>query len=208
VKLVKCVVVGALVAAASGCGEFTREGRSPAIVVVRSLLVARGDTPDELTGTLHSDVQVLRTSPAPCSDASPCPTIFNDVAEVEMQLITKDPGVQGIGANPSILNSVTFTRYRVEYRRTDGRNEPGVDVPWGFDSGVTFTVPNDTVVSMNFEIVRHLAKQEAPLRALVDSGNIIAAIARVTFYGRDQAGNEVSAFADVGVDFGNFGDPD
>ena len=28
-----------------------------------------------------------------------------------------------------------MTRYRVEFRRTDGRNTPGVDVPYGFDGG-------------------------------------------------------------------------
>jgi hypothetical protein len=207
-KLVKSVALLTLAALAASCGEFTREGRSPSIVVVRSLLVARGDTPDELVGNLLSDVRVLATSPAPCSDTSPCPTIFNDVGEVQMSLISKDPGVQGIGSNPSNLNQVTINRYRVEYRRTDGRNTPGVDVPFPFDSAVTFTVLPDGVASMGFEIVRHVAKQEAPLKALSVNGVIISAIARVTFYGRDQAGNEVSVWADVGVDFGDFADPD
>ena len=207
-KLVKSVALLTLAALAASCGEFTREGRSPAIVVVRSLLVARGDTPDELVGNLLSDVRVLATSPAPCSDTSPCPTIFNDVGEVQMSLIAKDPGVQAIGSNPSLLNQVTINRYRVEYRRTDGRNTPGVDVPFPFDSAVTFTVLSDGVASMGFEIVRHVAKEEAPLKALAVNGNIISAIARVTFYGRDQAGNEVSVWADVGVDFGDFADPD
>ena len=208
-KLVKSVVLLTLAAlASSSCGEFTREGRSPAIVVVRSLLVARGDTPDELVGNLLSDVIVLRTSPAPCSDVSPCRTIFNDVGEVQMSLISKDPGVPGIGSNPSNLNQVTINRYRVEYRRTDGRNTPGVDVPFPFDSAVTFTVLSDGVASMGFEIVRHAAKEEAPLKALGVNGNIISTIARVTFFGRDQAGNEVSVWGDVGVDFGDFADPD
>jgi hypothetical protein len=196
-----------LAALAASCGEFTREGRSPAIVVVRSLLVARGDTPDELTGNLLSDVRVLKTSPAPCSDVSPCPTIFNDVAEVQMSLISKDPGAPGIGSNPSNLNQVTINHYRVEFRRTDGRNTPGVDVPFPFESAITFTVLADGVASMGFEIVRHVAKEEAPLKALAVNGNIISAIARVTFYGRDQAGNDVSVTADVGVDFGDFADP-
>jgi hypothetical protein len=208
-KLVKSIALLTLAAlASSSCGEFTREGRSPAIVVVRSLLVARGDTPDELVGNLLSDVVVLRTSPSPCSDTSPCRTIFNDVAEVQMSLISKDPGVPGIGANPSNLNQVTINRYRVEFRRTDGRNTPGVDVPFPFDSAITFTVLSDGVASMGFEIVRHAAKEEAPLKALAVNGNIISTIARVTFYGRDQAGNEVSVWGDVGVDFGDFADPD
>ncbi|HVQ16691.1 MAG TPA: hypothetical protein VMS40_23980 [Vicinamibacterales bacterium] len=206
-KLVKSVALLTLAALAASCGEFTREGRSPAIVIVRSLLVARGDTPDELSGNLLSDVRVLRTSPAPCSDAAPCPTIFNDVAEVQLSLILKDPGAPGIGANPSTLNQVTINHYRVEFRRADGRNTPGVDVPFPFESAMTFTVLSDGVSSMGFEIVRHVAKEEAPLKALAVNGNIISTIARVTFYGRDQAGNEISATADVGVDFGDFADP-
>jgi hypothetical protein len=206
-NLVKSVALLTLAALASNCGEFTREGRSPALVVIRSLTVARGDTPAELGGNLLSDVRVLRTSPAPCSDVSPCATIFNDIGEVQMSLLLKDPGVPGIGANPSNLNQVTINHYRVEYRRTDGRNTPGVDIPFPFESAVTFTVLNDGVSSMGFEIVRHVAKQEAPLRALSANNIIINAIARVTFYGRDQAGNEVSVWADVGVDFGDFADP-
>ena len=206
-KLVKSVALLTLAALAASCGEFTREGRSPAIVVVRSLLVARGDTPDELSGNLLSDVRVLKTSPAPCSDVSPCPTIFNDVAEVQMSLISKDPGAPGIASNPSNLNQVTINHYRVEFRRTDGRNTPGVDVPFPFESAMTFTVLSDGVASMGFEIVRHVAKEEAPLKALAVNGNIISTIARVTFYGRDQAGNDVSVTADVGVDFGDFADP-
>lgn len=207
-KLVKCVVLLALAAVTASCGEFTREGRSPAIVVVRSLLVARGDTPDELVGNLLSDVIVLRTSPAPCSDTSPCRTIFNDIGEVQMSLISKDPGSPGITSNPTFLNQVTINHYRVEYRRTDGRNTPGVDVPFPFESAMTFTVLNDGVASMGFEIVRHTAKEEAPLKALAVNGNIISTIARVTFYGRDQAGNDVSVWGDVGVNFGDFADPD
>ena len=206
-KLVKSVAFLTLAALASSCGEFTREGRAPTIVVVRSLQVARGDTPDEFGGNLLSDVVVLKTSPAPCSDVTPCATIFNDVAEVQMSLLLKDPGAPGIAANPTLLNQVTINHYRVEYRRTDGRNTPGVDVPWPFESAMTFTVLNDGVSSMGFEIVRHVAKQEAPLKALAYNGEIIHTIARVTFYGRDQAGNDVSAWADVGIDFGNFADP-
>ena len=36
--------------------------------------------------------------------------------------------------------------------------------------------------------------------------DIISTIAYVTFYGRDQAGNDVSATASIGVDFANFAD--
>ena len=37
-------------------------------------------------------------------------------------------------------NFITVTRYHVEFRRTDGRNTPGVDVPYAFDGAGTVTV--------------------------------------------------------------------
>lgn len=197
----------ATAAVSAGCGEFTREGHSPVVVEVRSLEAASGAEPDKLGGVLYSDVQVLVTKPDPCSTASPCPTTFADLGEVTMSLILKDPGVAGIGSNPSLLNSVTINRYHVSYRRADGRNAQGTDVPYAFDSAVTFTIPSDGVISHSFEIVRHVAKHEAPLRALLSSGNIISTIADVTFYGRDQAGNDVAVNGSIGVNFGDFGDP-
>jgi len=206
-KLLKSVVVLTLAAlASSSCGEFTREGRAPAIVVVRSLAGASGATPDEFGGTLDSDVVTNVTRPAPCSDESPCPSIYPDLAEVQLSLIAKDPGAPGIASNPSQLNTVTINRYRVEYRRADGRNTPGIDVPYAFDSALTVTVPTDGVASAGFELVRHAAKLEAPLKALRDGG-FISTITVVTFYGRDQAGNEVSVSSQIGIHFGNFADP-
>ena len=206
-KLFTFVAITALAALSASCGEFTREGRSPALVVVRALEAASGATPDDLGGTLLSDVVTMVRTPAPCSDASPCATLYNDIAQVTMSLIAKDPGVPGIGSNPSFLNAVTIDRYHVSYRRADGRNTAGVDVPYGFDSALTFTVPSDGVATAGFQIVRFAAKQEAPLRALAFNGETIATIADVTFYGRDQAGNDVIVTASIGIDFANFADP-
>jgi hypothetical protein len=101
---------------------------------------------------------------------------------------------------------VTITRYRVVYRRADGRNTPGVDVPFPFDSGMTVTVGGDGA-SAGFEIVRSSAKREAPLRALATNPESISTIAEVTFYGQDQAGNDVSATGTIGINFANFADP-
>jgi hypothetical protein len=123
-----------------------------------------------------------------------------------MSLILKDPGVPGAPAAPSDLNQVTFTRYRVVYRRSDGRNTPGVDVPQPIDTGLTFTVPAAGTATAGFELVRNIAKREAPLIALIDNGNIISTIADVSFFGRDQAGNDVAATGSLTVNFGNFGD--
>ncbi len=124
-------------------------------------------------------------------------------------LVLKDPGSPGNPASPSELNTVTINRYRVEYRRTDGRNVQGVDVPFAFDSGVTFTIPAEGQVTAGFQIVRHTreARGAAPgaaLQRLQSSPRLPT----VTFYGQDQAGNEISAAGNIGIDFGDFADPE
>jgi hypothetical protein len=204
----KVVPLLALALAASGCGEVARSGRSPVQVVIQSLVGASGAAPDELGNPVLSDIITNVTSPAPCSATSPCATFFNDLGEVTMSLVLKDPGQPGLPASPSDLNQVTFTRYRVSYRRSDGRSQQGVDVPYAFDSAVTFTVPAQGTVSVGFELVRNIAKREAPLLALRESGAILSTVADVSFYGADQAGNEITVTGSIAVNFGNFADRD
>ncbi|MGE0393215.1 MAG: hypothetical protein AB7I25_00705 [Vicinamibacterales bacterium] len=196
----------ALVASAAGlagCGEVARSGRAPAMLVINTIEAASGARPTAFGGTLDSDVitNVRQTG------GDPVPTIFSDVGRATFRLVLKDPGVPGGAASPSSLNQVTVTRYQVTFRRSDGRNTPGVDVPHPFDSAVTATVPADGTVTTTFELVRHSAKQEAPLANLRTSSVIIATVADITFTGRDLAGNTVVATGSIGVQFGNFGDP-
>ena len=189
----------------SGCGDMVRQGRSPVQLVINSLEAASGAEPDELGTTLLSDVETLVERTVGSSTVQ-VPTTFNDVGQVIMSLILKDPGQPGLAATPSAINQVTITRYRVVYRRTDGRNTPGIDVPFPFDSAVTFTVPVDSTVEAGFELVRHTAKQEAPLASLRANPDVISTITEVTFYGHDQAGNDISVTGTLGINFGNFAD--
>ena len=114
----------------------------------------------------------------------------------------------GNAATPTSINSVTLTRYRVVYRRADGRNTPGVDVPFGFDGAITATIPAGDERTVVFDIVRHANKAEPPLRNLVQLGGqfIISTVAEITFFGRDQNGNEVSVSGMMDVTFGDFPD--
>jgi hypothetical protein len=191
----------AAVVVSSSCGDMVRQGRSPVFLTIDSLTAAQGHKPTQFTGTLFSDVITNVTSPAPCSTENPCPTIFNDVGQVVLRLTPKDFEVP-----TTTNNQVTVTRYRVTYRRADGRNTPGVDVPYGFDGAVTGTVPASGNLTLGFEIVRHSAKQESPLVQLIRASAIINTITEVTFYGTDQVGNEISVTGQILIDFGNFGD--
>ncbi len=200
-KLVGIVVLGTLTAS---CGSVVRQGRAPVFMVIDLLQGVRGAVEaGDPSGTLLSDVLTLVTSPKPCTDTAPCPTIFDDFGAATLRISPKD--VSGVSA-PTTNNDVTITRYRVAFRRADGRNTPGVDVPHGFDGGVTGTIPAGGSLKISFELVRHVAKQESPLVQLTYSPTIISTIADVTFYGRDQVGNEVSATGSLSVNFGNFGD--
>jgi hypothetical protein len=81
-------------------------------------------------------------------------------------------------------------------------------VPHAFDSAFTVTVPADGTASAGFDLVRNVAKQEAPLATLRAGETFISTIAEVTFYGRDQAGNEVVATGNITVSFSDWGDPE
>ena len=207
---VKQVVLMAAVAATVSCGDVVRDGRSPVYMVIDSLLASRGAaTPGAYSGTLLSDVVTNVTTGGSCSTTSPCPTIFNDMARVSLRMSPKDIGPLATGTvpSPSLNNEITVNRYRVTFIRSDGRNTPGVDVPYGFDGAATGTIPSGGSLTLDFEIVRHIAKLEAPLVYLATNLNVISTIAEVTFYGRDQVGNEVQVTGSILINFANHGDP-
>ncbi len=160
-----------------------------------------GHGANQFGNPLLSDVVVLLRTPSPCTDTNPCPTIFNDIGQVALGMAAKN-----IDVAPTTNNQVTITRYHVEFVRADGRNAPGVDVPFPFDGTLTGTIPAGGTTTLTFELVRHTAKEESPLIELQANPAIIHTLARVTFYGRDLVGNDVSVTGSISVDFGNFGD--
>lgn len=187
----------ALAAASASCGKMVREGQASSFLIVNEMVAAAGAKPTEFGGTLFSDVETV---------VNDVPTIFSDVGRVTFSLGMKDPGSASAPTQPTSANFITVNRYHVKYIRSDGQARQGIDVPYEFDGAFTATV-SDSNATAGFEIVRHLAKEEAPLAALKLNRTIINTIAEVTFYGRDQTGREVSAMARLNIEFGNFGDP-
>ena len=195
--------VGLLALSAAGCGDFVRQGTSPSLATVAMLEGSSGATPGTWAHTVFSDV-VTNVKKTINGAEVRVPTIFSDPGRVTVSVSMKDPSITA----PTAANAITFTRYRVNYRRADGRNVPGVDVPASFDSAVTFTATPGLNTTASFDLVRHVAKLEAPLISLVNDDDLITAIAEVTFYGQDHAGHEVTVSGNIAVTFGNFGDPD
>jgi hypothetical protein len=190
------IVMLALAAASASCGSAVREGTGTSFLVIGSLEGASGAEPDEFGGLLQSDVVTVVDNR---------PTVFSDTGRVTLRLALKDPGPAGSPLEPTQNQAITVNRYRVRFIRADGRNTPGVDVPHGFDGAFTVTVTNESQAT--FELVRHVAKAEAPLGALANNFTVISTVAEITFYGRDLTGHEVSVVGHLTVDFGNFADP-
>ena len=191
-----------LALAAAGCGDLVRQGHGPGMATVTLLEGSSGATPGEWVGTLSSDV-VTYVSRTINGTEVRVPTIFADAGRAIVTVEMKDPNT-----SPTSINTATFSRYRVTYQRADGRNTPAVDVPAPFDSAVTFSASPGTPGTVAFDLVRNVAKGESPLVGLVSNQDLITVIATVTFYGQDHAGNDVSASGNIGITFGNFGDPE
>ena len=106
------------------------------------------------------------------SDVLTAGSVFDDIGRVTARVALKDPGTAENPTAPTSANFVTVTRYRVVYRRSDGRNTPGLDVPFPVDGAVTFTVVSSPRTA-EFVLVRASAKLEEPLRPLVGNGGSI-----------------------------------
>lgn len=192
----KVAGIAVLAMAAASCGKLTREGTAASYLVITALQGAPG-TSTAFGSVLHSDVLNV-------NEQTGAQSIAPDQGQVAFQLALKDPGGPSAPNTPSPNNYITVTQYHVEYVRSDGRNQQGVDVPYAFDGAVTATVTGSSTVG--FTLVRIQAKQEAPLQALAFGGgaNTISTIARVTFYGHDQTGREVSVTGNIEVDFSDW----
>ena len=132
------------------------------------------------------------------------PTVYEDTGQVKLRMALKDVTISG----PTSANGITVTRYHVDFKRSDGRNTQGVDVPYAFDGAATGTIGADGGL-IAFVLVRAQAKLEAPLKALRGGGGaiVISTIAEITFYGQDQNGNTVSVTGSISVNFADWGDP-
>jgi hypothetical protein len=196
-SVTRLAAAAVVVGTAASCGsEMLRTGRAPVFLIVDAVTASAGGGAT-FTSSLLSDV------------ATDTGSVFNDLGRAAIRAELKDQGLFD-GGTPAIspIQAVTITRYRVNFRRADGRNTPGVDVPFGFDGAMNITIDPGGTGDVTFDLVRHANKLEPPLRSLRGLGGqlVIATVADITFFGRDQNGNEVTASALLDVTFGDFPD--
>ncbi len=206
--VIAVVAAAALLAGSVSCGDVVRQDQAPVLIVVDSVEAASGADPGTMGGFLLSDVETL-VNQTIGGETVRVATIFNDIGQATLRLIPKNGGNGSATVAPSPYNSVTITRYRITFSRADGRNTPGVDVPYAVDGAVTATLGGAATI-VPFEMVRHQAKLEQPLRSLASFGGrlFISTIAEIIFYGADQVGNGIQAKATISVSFSDYADPE
>jgi hypothetical protein len=177
----------------ASCHSKVTEGRSAVYLIMNDLAGAKSGS-TTFTNVLRSDVSGKNG------------TIWEDNGRVILTVALKDVTSP---TGPTTNNFVTINRYHIVFRRSDGRNTQGVDVPYAFDGAITFTVTGSATTGI-FTLVRPQAKLEAPLRALRGLGGalLISTLADVTFYGFDQTGTEVSVTGTMSVNFADWADDD
>ena len=194
-RTVRALGLLAVLTLANACPANGRTGEASSYLIVTPMTAASGAKPSEFGGVLSSDVVTVVNN---------SPTILEDMAQVQFRLAMKDPTI----TEPSAVNSITVKGYRVTFSRSDGRNTPGVDVPYPFDGAMTATVSGTATASL--VLVRVQAKLERPLSLLAFGGGavVISTFADVVFYGTDQAGRDVTVTARISVNFADWGDPE
>lgn len=178
----------------TACADFATNGSGPSYLVIEGIEATAGGRDEGGGASLESDVR---------TDGS----VFTDTGAATIRNVMKN---QVTTTAPTPHSSITLNHYRVRYRRTDGQNREGVDVPYGFDGATTLTIQPGATGTITFDLVRLQSKLEPPLRTLIGLGGsvVISMIAEITFYGANPGGDEVVVVGTIDVKFADYGDDD
>jgi hypothetical protein len=139
------------------------------------------------------------------SDVETNGSIINDNGVAEIKVLPLDPLI--LTTTPYM--DVLIDQIDVSFKRTDGRNVEGVDVPYSFTQPVSMLATIDGTATVPFILIRHTAKLDAPLFALrqLSQGKVLQLVAVVTIHGKDQGGHRVKPVAgNISVWCSNFSD--
>jgi len=182
----------AAVLAAAACNPIVNDSTSNTLLIIESLTGL--DLNGLASNACRSDVLYVDPSTGAASI----------VADIGTATLSAQPLVPQAILRNSIYEDIHLSKISITYVRADGRNTPGVDVPYPFEAGLSGTIHVGTLFSLTFTLVREAAKQESPLVQLRYTGETIEADAQVTIYGKDLAGRAVKATGSLPVTFGDF----
>ena len=181
--------------AALSCNPIENSTQSASLLTV--VTITGLDITNKDTNFTQSDV--LTTD-----SATGLSTITDDAAKATLAASTLAPNPP---AGTSQYNDIQFDKIVISYSRTDGRNSPGVDVPYSFEQNLSQIIRIGEQITISFIIVRATAKQEPPLiglRAGTSRGEVLYTNARIDFYAHDLAGKKVTATGYLHVEFADF----
>jgi hypothetical protein len=186
------------------CTEVEDSTRSASLLTVSEVIGEPGSDGEESGTPLLSDIC---DNPSDQSQDPDNCSVFNDNADVTFDNDFLQIG-PGIGLSPSFMNDIVVTQYRVDYVRPNGRNTPGVDVPFGIDGTMNIRVPVNGSIDTTIMVVRHQAKREPPLSEIttVEGEGIITANAQMKFFGHDIAGRTVNTTGFLEIHWANYGE--
>jgi hypothetical protein len=184
------VILAAFLALVS-CNPVEDKSESASMLLVDNVLGK--DASGNNSNFLQSDVRLSNGN------------VAADTATGTLRAVTLDPDPL-MGTSP--YNDIVLTRYLVSYTRTDGRNTPGVDVPYPFEGSLSTVVKIGSTATISFVIVRDVAKMEPPLIQLVenDTPQELTCTAKVEFYGHDNVNKTVKATGYLTIYFANYPD--
>lgn len=195
-------LAAATAATAVSCGispDFVQQDESQVILRVLGITATGSGLNSEESAFLLSDVAFKGS-------------VINDNAVLTLQALTKNQNVPD-GTSPGPVNDVILDRYDVVYRRSDGLNQPGVDVPFTISSGMAQVIPaGGDSAEAAIIVVRHQAKDEPPLKNLRANSagfggeDILTVYADITVYGRTTSGQRVQATGRLQITFADFAD--
>jgi hypothetical protein len=195
----------------NGCGGGGSSGGAggcpnPTAPVLLSVIqfVGKDQAGTNTTNLLWSDVYHDAGTPGDVTDD----TIVEDAVSVTIENRPRDPTL----TSSSVFTDFRFTRYRVEFKRTDG----GTEVPTPFDGTMNLYVPSGQQVSIPIVLVRADQKVQKPLSHLqrfsptggVEPGTGLFEIhttATVIFYGETVANQQSCTSGSLTVNFTDWG---
>ncbi len=190
-KLKIFLILCSLLILIPACNKLENETKSNSILIIKSVKAINWE--EEEADTLFSDVIVQK------GDIT---YVQADLAVFELtaELLNPTPGLES-----SIYNNIMVDRYVVHFERSDGKNTPGVDVPYPIEGNLSFLVEIGGTTTISFVVVTINAKREPPLINLVEGNDPeIKATAVIDLYGHDLANNTVKTTGYLQVFFNNF----